>query len=100
MIAGISNTVATPGFLALAEYGADFMAKAAAILKKNAKVDFIVGDPKTKIPVLEDGGYTMKIPMLGAKRVYAKVDGRDLDAETLAMYPEYPILTFLLASEY
>ena len=98
-----STIVATNGFSA-SEQGArdDFMMTAFELFEVFEDVDFIVGDPEqdTYEWELEDGGRTLRV--YARARLYAKVDGRDATPAEWAEagHPEYPILNFLLPSDY
>ena len=105
MTTKLSTIVATPAFLHLdPEAAADFRDRALALLTASGSaLDFIVGDPLTTgDPAFEDDGSTARVPFAGTQRVYAKLDGGDLTPAEWAAngHPEYPVLTFLLASEY
>ena len=100
-----STIVATNGFNA-SEQGArdDFMMTAFELFEAFEDVDYIVGDPRQSPGpagrALEDGGRTLRVH--ARDRFYAKVDGRDATPDEWAEsgHPEYPILTFLLPSDY
>ena len=101
----LSTITATPAFLNLDQDAKDaFMKRTMNLLTSGdfPDVDFIVGDPAAEAISFEDGDRTAKVPFTGGQRVYAKVDGGDhTPAEWAAEgHPEYPILTFLLPSEY
>lgn len=101
----LSTITATPAFLNLEEEAKNaFMQRTLNLLGSSdfPDVDFVVGDPKATAISFEDGDRTARVPFSGGRSVYAKVDGGDhTPAEWAAQgHPEYPILTFLLPSEY
>ena len=102
----ITKVVATVGFNDLAEKEVEtrrWVNKVMALLQEDGwKADFIVGDPAANEIVFEDEDCTAIIPFKGSEQVYAKVDGADASAQEWKAkgYPHYPLLTFLLPSEY
>jgi len=99
----VKTIVSTHGFSDEPDHASQtFVAKSLATFVEQPKVDFVVGDPKATEDKLEDQRRTVRVPYTGTTIVYAKVDGGELTPEQWAEqgHPEYPVLTFLLASEY
>jgi len=97
----VSTIVATPGFLNL-DGSEPFTHRAMQVLEAMLEVDCVVGDPTLRFSRVEDDNRTARIPFAGTERVYAKIDGAEHTPEEWAAqgHPEYPILTFLVATEH
>ena len=84
---------ATPGFQALPPTQmVGFVGRVARDLPRQPgqEPSMVIGSPEAKKARLEDGGRTLVVPFRGKQTVYAKRDD----------YPQGPVVTFLLASEY
>lgn len=107
----ISTIVQTIGFQELSgkegysQIIAPFVSAVLQLMRSSQywEADFFIGDPKAKKITFEDNDRTCRIPFLGGReQIYVKIDGGDKTPSEWkdAGYPEYPIMTLMLSTEY